>query len=87
MHHFLTQWVICFGGYLFVHTPIFSKYLNFCVFLSGPHLLDNYAKIVDERGRNIMNDRTLRSLLVFSTFNKLFYIARMTTNKGFTNNY
>ena len=37
---------------------------NFWVFLSVPHLVDNYAKIVDERGRNLMCDRTLPSRLV-----------------------
>ena len=36
----------------------------FCVFLSVPYLVDNYAKIVDERGRNLMCDRTLPSRLV-----------------------
>ena len=38
--------------------------MNFGGFLSVPHLVDNYAKIVDERGRNLMCDRTLPSLLV-----------------------
>ena len=34
MHHFLLHWVICFGDFLFVHTPFFFlKYLNFWVFL------------------------------------------------------
>ena len=34
MHHFLLHWVICFGGYLFVHTSVFffEKYLNFLCF-------------------------------------------------------
>ena len=34
MHHFLLHWIICFGGYLFVHTPVFffEKYLNFLCF-------------------------------------------------------
>ena len=33
MHHFLLNWVICFGGYLFVHTPIFFwKILEFLGF-------------------------------------------------------
>ena len=42
----------------------------FCVFPSVPHLVDNYAKIVDERGRNFMCDRTLPSRLVY--FYRLF---------------
>ena len=33
-------------------------------FLFVPHLVDNYAKNVDERGRNIMCERTLPSFLV-----------------------
>ena len=33
-------------------------------FLSLPHLVANYAKNVDELGRNIMCERTLPSLLV-----------------------
>ena len=72
MHRFLLHWVICFGGYLIVHTEFFEKDLgffgirknNFWVFLSVPHLVDNYAKIVDGRGRNLMCHRTLPSRLV-----------------------
>ena len=37
---------------------------NFWVFLSVPHLVDNYAKIVDGRGRNLMCHRTLPGRLV-----------------------
>ena len=49
IHHVLVHWVICFGSYLFFHTPFFlEKYLNFCGFLSVPHFVDNYAKIKDE---------------------------------------
>ena len=76
MHQFLLHWVSCFGGYLIVHTQFFWKLLgffgfpkyNFWVFLSVPHLVANYAKIVDERGRNLMCHRTLPSLLVSKTF-------------------
>ena len=73
MHQSLLHWVICFGGYLIVHTEFFEKDLgffgirkknNFWVFLSVPHLVDNYAKIVDGRGRNLMCHRTLPSRLV-----------------------
>ena len=65
MPHLLLPWVICFGGYLFFYTPIFfEKYLIFWVFLSLPHLVDNYVKIVDERGRNLMCDCILPSRLV-----------------------
>ena len=39
---------------------------KFWVFLSVPHLVDNYAKIVDGRGRNLMCHRTLPSRLVIS---------------------
>ena len=46
MHHFLIHWVICFGGYLFVYTPVFfEKKLNFCFFSIcssfGRHLCQN----------------------------------------------
>ena len=48
-HPFLLHWVICFGGYLFVQTPVFvNNTWIFCVFPSVPYLVDNYAKIVDE---------------------------------------
>ena len=60
----LLYWIICFRGYLFVHTPFFGNYLNFWGFLSVPHLVDNYAEIEDERGRNLVCNRTLPSLLV-----------------------
>ena len=66
MHHFLLHWVICFVDYfLFIHHFFLKNTWIFCVFLSIPHLVDNYAKIVDERGRNLMSNRTLPSRLVF----------------------
>ena len=37
----------------------------FGVFISVPHLVDNNAKIVDERSRNLICDCTLPSLLVY----------------------
>ena len=72
MNQFLLHLVICFGGYLIVHTEFFEKdglfwdsqKNNFWVFLSVPHLVDNYVKIVDGRGRNLMCHRTLPSRLV-----------------------
>ena len=64
MHHFYATefvlWWLPFRSF----TIFFEKYLNFGVFLSVPHLVDNYNKIVDERGRNLLCDRTLPSLLV-----------------------
>ena len=75
MHLFLLHWVICFGGYLFVHTPVFfNNTWIFCVFLSVPHLVDKYTKIVDERGRNLMCDRTLPSRLVSVKLEFFFHI-------------
>ena len=60
------SYFICFAGYLFVHTPFFFwNYLNFWVFLYVPQLVDNYDKIVDERGRNLICGCTLPSLLVY----------------------
>ena len=84
MHQFLLHWVICFGGYLIVHTEFFEKdglFLwfaknNFWVFLSVPHLVDNYAKIVDGRGRNLMCHRTLPSRLVLFRFESLLFSSR-----------
>ena len=49
---------------LFIHIFL-EKYLNFRGFLSVPHLIDFYAKNLDERGRNFMCERTLSGLLVF----------------------
>ena len=65
MHHFLLLsyllWRLSFRSY----TSFFLKNTwIFCVFPSVPHLVDNYAKIVDERGRNLMCDRSLPSRLV-----------------------
>ena len=54
-------WRLSFRSYT---NFFFKKLLNFCVFLPVPHLVDNYAKIVDERGRSLMCNRTLPSLLV-----------------------
>ena len=48
----------------FIHHSLLEKHLNFWVFLSVPHLLDNYVKIVDEWGRNLMCNHTLPSLFV-----------------------
>ena len=53
-------WRLSFRSY----TKFFRKKLEFLGFLSVPHLVDNYAKIVDERGRNLMCNRKLPSLLV-----------------------
>ena len=47
------------------YTNFFEKYLNYWGFLSVPHLVDNFSKIVDERGRNLMCNRVLPSLLVY----------------------
>ena len=47
---FLLLRIICVGGDLLVHTPIFSKYpLVFGFFLSFPQLIDNYAKSARSR--------------------------------------
>ena len=53
-------WRLSFRSY----NNVFEKYLIFWVFQSVAHLVDNYAKIVDERGRNLIGNRTLPSLLV-----------------------
>ena len=49
---------------MFIHIFL-EKYLNFWGFLSVPHLINIYAKNLDEQGRNFMCERTLSSLLVF----------------------
>ena len=56
---FLLLWVTCVGGGLF----FIHHFLG--VFLSVPHMIDNYAKNMVERVRNLMCERTLSSLLVF----------------------
>ena len=62
---FLLHWVICVGGNLSVHTYCFFKSTWISGgFLSVPHLVDFYAKNVDERGRNFMCKCTLLSFLV-----------------------
>ena len=64
-------WRLSYGSY----TIFFEKYLgflvflgfpkdNFWVFLSIPHLVDNYAKIVVGWGQNFMCHRTLPGRLV-----------------------
>ena len=52
-------------------------------FLSLHHLVDNYAKIVDERGRNMMCVRTLPSLL--SVFRALSTYTRDTLPESVKN--
>ena len=47
---------------------------NFWVFLSVPHLVDNYAKIVDGRGRNLMCHCTLPSRLVLIKKHLFFFL-------------
>ena len=69
MHQFLTPlsyllWRLSYRSYRIFWKRLFAKN-NFWVFLSVPHLLDNYAKIVDGRGRNFMCHRTLPSRLVW----------------------
>ena len=65
MHHFYaTELYALEAIFPFIHN-FFEKYLIFGVFLSVPHLVDNYAKIVDERGRNLICDCTLPTFLVF----------------------
>ena len=76
MHHFLLHWVICFGGYLFVHTTVFLKYLNFLCFLLCSSFGRKLCQNCGWGGRNLMFDRTLPSRLVFlylqSTHAKFF---------------
>ena len=55
-------WRLSFRSYT---SFFFRKILEFLVlFHFVPDLVDNYAKIVDERGRNLMCDGTLPSRLV-----------------------
>ena len=52
----------------FIHQFFFKKNTWIFGFFYVPHLADNHAKIVDERGRNLMCDRfTLPSRLVSSS--------------------
>ena len=70
MHHFFysTELFALEAIFSFIYQfslkNYFEKYLNFWVFLSVPHLVDNFAKIVDKRGRNLICGCTLPSLLV-----------------------
>ena len=70
---FLLHWFICFGGdLLFIHQLFLKNTWILGGFLSVPHLVDNYAKIVDEWGRNVMCDRILPSLFVVVLFKNSF---------------
>ena len=51
----------------FIHQFSFEN-LNFLGFLAVPLLIDNYAKIVDKRGLNLMCDCILPILFVFLHF-------------------
>ena len=73
VHHFFTPlsyllWRLSFRSYTIL------KYLNFWVFLCVPHLVDYYAEIADERGRNLICNRTLPSLLV-GDYDQFFILA------------
>ena len=57
IHFFFNIWVL-FGFFGIPKN-------NFCVFLYVAQLVDNHSKIVDERGRSLMCDRRLPSLLVY----------------------
>ena len=61
---FLLHWFICFGGNLFVHTLFLKITWKKTEMFSVVHLVDIYAKNLDERGRNFMCKRTLPSLHV-----------------------
>ena len=54
-------WMLSFRSY----TTFKKRYLSFW-FSYVPHLVNNHAKIVDQRGRNLMCNCTLPSRLVFS---------------------
>ena len=65
MHHFLLHLLFALEAiFSFIHQFFFKKKVDFLGFLTVPHLVDNYAKIVDEPVRNLMCDSTLPSLLV-----------------------
>ena len=68
--HFFFE--ICFFWVFFCFFLGFPK-IVFGFYLPVPHLVDNYAKILDERGRNHMCGRTLRSLLVGLAMEESFY--------------
>ena len=62
---------------------------NLWVFLSVPQLVVNCAKILDEWGRNILCDCTLRSLLVYCTFELIWlsFFEIFTSNLLVRQNY
>ena len=49
--------------FLFIHN-FFEQFLIFGGFLFVPHLVNIYAKTLDERGWNFMRERTLACLFV-----------------------
>ena len=67
---FYSTEVFALEAIFFFIRQFFEKYLNF---FRSVHLVENYSKNVDERGRNFICERTLPSLLVFfQTLNKTF---------------
>ena len=74
MHHFLysTELFALEAFFSIIHQFFFKILDFFCVFPSVSHLVDNYAKIVDERGRNLMCDCTLPSRLVAIIYTKIY---------------
>ena len=83
IHHFYSTELFALEAiFSFIHR-FFLKYLNLWVFLSVLHLVDNYAKIVDERARNLMCDGTLQSLLVSTKGKFDIFLCQKTTFLGY----
>ena len=68
MHYFYSTELFALEAIFSLIHQFFLNTRIFCVFPSVPHLVDNYAKIVDERGRNFMCDRKVPSRLVIIIF-------------------
>ena len=68
--HFLySTEIFAVEAFFCFYTNFLKNILTLGSFPSVPNMVDNYAKNVDERGRNFMCEHTLPSLFVLVRFN------------------
>ena len=72
--HFLySTEIFAVEAFFCFYTNFLKNILTLGSFPSVPNMVDNYAKNVDERGRNFMCEHTLPSLFVLVRFNLRFF--------------
>ena len=82
MHHFYATELYALEAIFPFIRIFFLEIFEFWGFLSVPHLVENYAKIVDERGRNFMCDRTFITLRLLLLMHRLWYQASFVLSIG-----